>query len=124
MNLRAPIARARGLGSAGSGTGHFWAQRLTALALAPLLVWFIISIVGLVGASHAEVVSWVARPFNAVLLITMMGVLFWHSMLGMQVIVEDYIHAGWLKIGTLVALKFAHVLLAVTAVYAVLSVSL
>lgn len=122
--LRSPISRARGLGSAKSGTAHFWAQRLTALALAPLLIWFIVSIVGLVGASHAEVAAWIAIPLNSVLFITMTAVLFWHSMLGMQVIVEDYLHDNWIKLAVLITLKFAHVLLAITAVYAVLRINL
>lgn len=123
MSLRNPIARARGLGSAKEGTGHFLAQRLTALALAPLLVWFIASVVGLVGATHAEIVAWLSQPVSSVLFVVMLVVLFWHSMLGMQVIVEDYIHNTGLKFAVLVGLKFGHVLLAVAAVWAVLRIA-
>jgi succinate dehydrogenase / fumarate reductase, membrane anchor subunit len=120
--LRSPIARARGLGSAKDGTGHFWLQRLTAIALVPLLIWFVASVVSLAGAGYAPVAAWMGQTMNAVLFIALMLALCWHSMLGLQVIVEDYIHSGWFRLPVLVTLKFAHVLIAIVAVYAVLRI--
>ncbi len=123
-HLRSPIARARGLGSAKDGTGHFWAQRLTAIALVPLLVWFVASVIGLSDMEYAEVVTWFQKPWNAILFIALFSSLAWHSMLGLQVIVEDYLHHAGLKLAVLITLKFAHILLAVTAIYAVLRIGI
>lgn len=123
MSLRSPIARARGLGSAKDGTTHFWVQRLTAIALVPLLLWLVSAVVGLVGADHASVVAWVAYPVNAVLLLVLVLTMCWHSMLGMQVIVEDYLHGGWSKMGALIVLKFGHVLVAIAGSFAILNVA-
>lgn len=122
--LRSPIKRVRGYGAAHDGTHHFWVQRLTAVALVPLMVWLVVAVVANTGASHAEFTAWVARPLNAVLLLVALGALFWHSMLGLQVVVEDYIHAASLKLATLIVLKFAHLVLGLAAVYAVLRIGL
>jgi succinate dehydrogenase / fumarate reductase, membrane anchor subunit len=113
----------RGLGSAKEGTDHFWHQRLTAGAMVPLIVWFAWGLITLAGASHAAVIAWIGAPVNAVLLVVLLATLFWHSMLGVQVIVEDYVHTAWLKLGTLLALRFAHLLLAAASIYAVLYIS-
>lgn len=123
MSLRSPIANARGLGSAKDGTHHFWIQRLTAIALVPLLLWFIGAVVGLVGADYASVVAWIAHPVNAVLFLVLLLTMCWHSMLGMQVIVEDYLHGGS-KMGVLILLKFGHVMVASAGSFAILSVAL
>lgn len=122
--LRTQVARARGLGSAQEGTHHWWLQRLTAIALVPLCIWFVAALVGLTGAPHAEVAAWIGAPVNVVLLVLFVALLFWHSMLGIQVVIEDYVHSGWLKLATLVALKLAHALLAIAAIYAVLRIGL
>jgi len=122
--LRSPIARARGLGSAKDGTGHFWAQRLTAIALVPLLIWFVASVVGLSGMTYTEVAAWFESPLNATLFVILLLSLAWHSMLGLQVIVEDYLHHAGLKMAVLITLKFAHILLAVAAIYAVLRIGI
>lgn len=122
MSLRSPIANARGLGSAKDGTTHFWTQRLTAIALAPLLLWFVSAVVGLVGADYAAVVAWIAHPVNAVLFLVLLLTMCWHSMLGMQVIVEDYLHGG-MKMGVLILLKFGHVMVAIAGSFAILNVA-
>jgi succinate dehydrogenase / fumarate reductase, membrane anchor subunit len=121
--LRTAIARARGLGSAKDGTSHFWHQRLTAAALVPLTIWFLWGLVGAAGASHADALAWIGAPVNAVLLTLLLVLGLWHSMLGLQVIVEDYVHGPGIKLATLVALRFAHLLLAAASVYAVLYIS-
>ena len=121
--MRTPLKRVEGLGSAKSGTEHFWMQRLTAIALAPLGIWFVVSVLTLVGSSHAEVTEWMRHPFNAVLLAVMAGTLFYHSKLGVQVVFEDYIHTEWLKFVALILNNFIHVLLGAAAVISVLRVA-
>jgi succinate dehydrogenase / fumarate reductase membrane anchor subunit len=123
-HLRTPLARARGLGSAKDGTHHFWTQRLTGLALVPLFAWFVTGMVAQVGASHAEFTDWLARPFNTVMMLITVVVIAWHSMLGLQVVVEDYVHAAWAKLTLLISFTFAHVALAAAAAYAVLRIGL
>jgi len=89
---RNPMQRARGLGSAKSGTGHFWWQRVTAIALIPLVAWFIGLLVSLIGADLESVRVALARPLNAILCALFVIALFWHSKLGLQVVIEDYVH--------------------------------
>jgi succinate dehydrogenase / fumarate reductase membrane anchor subunit len=123
MSLRTPLGRARGLGSAKEGLNHWWAQRFTAVILVPLLLWFAISVVGLVGAGYDTAAAWVARPLNAVLLLVMLGALFHHAQLGLQVVIEDYVHAEGPKLVTLVLVKVVILLLAVAAALAVLKLA-
>ncbi len=123
MSLRSPLGRVRGLGSAKSGTEHFWAQRVTAVALVPLTLWFIFSVMSLGGADHAAASAWMQSPVNAVLLLVLIVATFHHMQLGMQVVIEDYIHVEALKIGALVIVKGASLLLGVAAAFAVLKVS-
>jgi succinate dehydrogenase / fumarate reductase membrane anchor subunit len=122
--LRTPLKNVRGLGSAKEGVSHWWAQRLTALALLPLAVWFVWNAVGLVDADLDTARAFVAAPVNALLLVLAVGALFWHSYLGVQVVVEDYVRAESLKLATLVVLKLAHLVLAAAGVFAVLKVAL
>lgn len=91
-DLRTPIGRARGLGSAKSGTGHWWWQRVTSVALLLLTPWLIGLLVSLVGAGHANVVATLARPLNAVLMAAFVVAVFWHCQQGLQVVIEDYVH--------------------------------
>lgn len=123
-DLRTPLARARGLGSAGDGVGHWRAQRISAIALAPLALWFVASLVALAGADHAEVAAWIARPPVAVALILMLGAVFWHLKLGMQAVVEDYVHGGFARQFGLLANAFACAALAAASVFAVLGIAL
>lgn len=124
MNLRTPLKKVHGLGSAKDGTHHWWMQRLSAIALALLGIWFVYSAIALVGASHAEAVAWVSQPLTAVLLALFVPVLLYHSMLGLQVVIEDYVHLEWLKFASLIVLKFAHYFIAAGVVFAVLRVAL
>ena len=119
-SLRSDLGRVRGLGSAKEGVGHWWAQRVTALALIPLTVWFVASIVRLVGAPHAAVVDWVASPVPAILLILMIVAAFHHAQLGLQVVIEDYVHDEGVKLLSIIAVKFAAALLGLFCVIAVL----
>lgn len=124
MSIRTPLARAKGLGSAKDGVGHWWAQRVSALALVPLTLWFVFSVVSHAGAGHEAVVAWLSSPPVAVAAVLYLAALFYHSQLGLQVVVEDYVHGEWLKLATLVALQFAHVVLAAASIFAVLWMAL
>jgi succinate dehydrogenase / fumarate reductase membrane anchor subunit len=116
--LRDPLAVARGLGSAKDGTGHWWTQRLTAVALLLLTPWFAWLVLGLVGADQATMRAALAEPFTASLLLAFVVSLFWHAQLGMQVIVEDYVH-GWLEVALQVAIKFAYTLATLASALAI-----
>jgi len=122
MSFRTPIGRARGLGSAKDGTAHWCAQRLTALALVPLVLWFVISILRLVGAGRAAVVDWLDSPVSAGLMILLIVATFHHAQLGVQVVIEDYVHNEAAKIASIILVKFAALILGLAAVLAVLSI--
>ncbi len=120
MSRRSALGRVRGLGSAKEGVGHWWAQRLTALALVPLTIWFAASVAALTGASHPEMVAWAGSPLVAGLLILLIVATFYHNYLGLQVVIEDYVHhEGW-KLGLLLLIQGASILLALTGVLSVL----
>jgi succinate dehydrogenase / fumarate reductase, membrane anchor subunit len=117
--LRHPIAIARGLGSGKDGVHHFWVQRVTAVALALLTPWFIWLAVGLVGAEYAVVRLSLAQPLNATLMIAFVVTLFWHARLGLQVVIEDYVHIRWLEIALQIAVVFATFLAALASIIAI-----
>jgi succinate dehydrogenase / fumarate reductase membrane anchor subunit len=117
MSLRDPLAIARGLGSAKNGTGHWWTQRLTAIALLLLTPWFAWLVLGLLGADQPAMRAALAQPVNATLLLAFLVSLFWHAQLGLQVIVEDYVH-GWLEVALQIAIKFAYTLATLASVLA------
>ena len=121
MSLQSSLARVRGLGSAKDGTAHWWAQRLTALALIPLTVWFCVSVIAMSGADHAAVTAWIASPLVAGLLILLIIATFYHAALGLQVVIEDYVHGEMTKIGLLLAVKALSIVLALAAVLSVLT---
>lgn len=123
-DMRTPLSQARGLGSAKSGTHHWIMQRITAVALVPLGLWLAASLACLAGADFLAVREWVAAPFNTVALILFFAAGFYHSELGLQTIVEDYVHSESLKVITLLVLKFIHIVLAAAVIVAVLRISL
>ncbi len=123
MSLKSPIGRARGLGSAKDGLHHWWMQRLTAIALIPLGIWFVISMISLAGADHAAASAWLANPLTAVLMLLLIVATFHHLQLGLQVVIEDYIHSEAAKVVCLIGLKLASFALGVAAVFAVLKVA-
>lgn len=121
--LRSPLGRVRGLGTARSGTLHWWHQRLTSIALLPLTLWFAFAMVSLAGAPHGAVVAWIARPWNAVLLLLSLGLTFHHTNAGLQVIIEDYVKPEWVKLAALLAVKATCLVLALAAGLAVLRIA-
>lgn len=123
MSLRSPLGRARGLGSAKSGTQHWWSQRLTAVALVPLIIWFVISMVAATGSDYASARDFIGSPVSAVLLILLIVTTFHHAQLGLQVVIEDYVHTKSVEIALLLAVKGAAIVLAVAAIFAVLSIA-
>jgi succinate dehydrogenase / fumarate reductase membrane anchor subunit len=118
MNLRNPLSTANGLGSAKDGTGHWWNQRLTAIALALLTPWFVVFAVGLIGSDQSQVRAAIAPPITATLLAAFVLALFWHARLGLQVVVEDYVH-GALEWVLQVAIKLVYTLAALAALLAI-----
>lgn len=106
MSLQTPLAKARGLGSSKEGLHHWTAQRLTALALAPLSLWFIYSLVSVTGMDHARVTLWLQDTLNAVLMLLFIIAMYYHASLGVQVVIEDYVESKWQKIFSLVLIKF------------------
>jgi len=123
-DMRSDLARARGFGSAKDGVAHWWAQRLTALALVPLTLWFVGSIIGLIGANHAAALAWIGSPATAVLLIVLIAATLHHAQLGLQVVIEDYVHGEGVKVAAIVIVKGLAILLAVAAILAVLKIAL
>ncbi len=122
-SYRSPLGRARGLGSAKDGTHHWWMQRVTAVALVPLTVWFIAAVVGLATVDHATAAGWLAQPLNAVLMTLTVVATFYHASLGAQVVIEDYVHSEATKIASLIALKLVSFALAAIGVFSILKVA-
>ena len=121
-DLRTPLARARGLGSAREGVHHWWAQRLTAIALIPLVVWFAISLVMMSGADYGAVRAWIGSPMVMVLLILTIAVGLHHGQLGLQVVIEDYVHGDGFKLALIVAVRFIAIFFGLAAVVAILRI--
>ncbi|MDF9391846.1 MULTISPECIES: succinate dehydrogenase, hydrophobic membrane anchor protein [Methylococcus] len=121
-NYQTPLARARGLGSAREGLHDWWRQRVTAVALVPLGLWFAFSVALLPSASHAELVGWITVPWNTLLLLSFVLIAFYHTMLGLQVVIEDYVHLDWLKLAAILGVKLVTSFLTLAAVYAILRI--
>jgi succinate dehydrogenase / fumarate reductase, membrane anchor subunit len=121
--LRSPVGRAIGLGSAKEGVEHWWLQRVTAVALVPLTLWFVIAVVRLSSADIDTVRDWVGRPLPAILLVLLLIATFWHASLGLQVVIEDYVHTDLAKLGLLIVIRLACFALAVAGVIAVLGIA-
>ena len=121
--LASPLARARGLGSAKEGVAHWWAQRITAVALVPLTLWFVYSAVMLTGANQAYVYNWLHRPASAILMSLLIIATFYHVALGVQVVIEDYIHREGVKLTTMLLTKGLIALMAAASLFTVLRVA-
>ena len=122
--IQTPIAKAKGLGSAHHGVHHWMMQRVTALANIPLVIWFVYSVMHLRGATHEQFTSWMAEPVNAVLSILLIISVFYHAVLGAQVIVEDYISCKAFRMVKLIGQKLFFTALAVLCIFSVLTIAL
>jgi succinate dehydrogenase / fumarate reductase, membrane anchor subunit len=124
MSLRSPLARVRGLGSAKEGTHHWWAQRLTAIALIPLTLWLVYSLICMTTLDYLAAIGWLQSPLTSSLLILFVFALFYHAQLGMQVVIEDYIAGEMLKITSIVLMKFVIWFSGLASIMAILKVFL
>jgi succinate dehydrogenase / fumarate reductase membrane anchor subunit len=115
--------RARELGSAKTGIAHWWTQRVTAVALVPLTLWFVAALVALAGHGHAAVIAWLESPLAAILTILLLIALFQHVALGLQVVIEDYVHSSRDKLLTLLVMRFGCLTLAVVGILAVVRIT-
>ena len=122
--MRSPLGRAVGLGSAKEGAKHWWLQRITAVALVPLALWFVIAIIRLVGADVDSVRDWVGNPLPAIVLVLLLTATFYHAALGLQVVIEDYVHAELVKLGLVIIVRLACFAFAVAGIFAVLSLAI
>jgi succinate dehydrogenase / fumarate reductase membrane anchor subunit len=121
-NLRSPLGKVLGLGTAKQGAKHWWAQRVTAVGLALLGVWFVVSLLCLGSFDHNAVIAWIGNPVNATLLSVFIATLAYHSQLGVQVVIEDYIH-GATKTVCIVLSNFFHVIVGALGVVSVLRIA-
>ena len=112
------------LGSPDKGTGHFFGQRLSAIALLILGLWFVYSLLAMPGFSHGDALAFVGAPLNGVMLSLLVVIMAYHSHLGVQVVIEDYVHGHGLNRASLIFSRFAHALVAVAAVYAIIRIGL
>lgn len=123
MSMRSPLAHVRGLGSAKEGTHHFWWQRVTALALVPLTIWFVATVIAVLGADYETARATIAHPVSATMMLAFIVATFHHAQLGLQVVIEDYIHIEWLKITMLLSVKFLAVILGILSALAVVRIA-
>ena len=121
-DLRTPLSRARGLGSARAGLHHWWDQRITAVALIPLVVWFAISLIMMTGADYNVVRAWIGSPAVMVLLTLTIVIGLHHGQLGMQVVIEDYVHNDGMKLALIVLMRFIAVFFGLAAIVAILRI--
>ncbi|MBV9250875.1 MAG: succinate dehydrogenase, hydrophobic membrane anchor protein [Acetobacteraceae bacterium] len=122
--MRSSLGRARGLGSARAGSGHWWALRLTSLALVPLSLWFICSAIRLEGATRDDVIEWISGPVPLVLMLALVVATFHHLQAGLQVVIEDYVDHEGLRLASILLIKALSVLLALACIVAVLRLGL
>jgi succinate dehydrogenase / fumarate reductase membrane anchor subunit len=120
--FRSPLGRAMGLGSAKAGFEHWWTERITAIALIPLSVWFVASLIAYSGSSYQAFIDWIGSPVTAVLMILLLITLFWHAALGLRVVIEDYVHSG-AKTWVLLATRFVCFALVAAGIVATLRIA-
>lgn len=123
MSLRSPLGRVLGTGSAKDGTGHWWAERVTSIALIPLTLWFFAALWLLPGLDYVTVRAWLMQPLSGLLALLCVAVLTYHSYLGTTVVVEDYVHSTGLRVATLMLLRFLYVLCGGASIFAILRVA-
>ena len=121
--MQSPLGRVLGLGSAKEGVEHWWMQRVTAIALVPLAIWFVIAALGTIGADRAAIVAWMHGPMSAVFAILLIVAIVYHLALGLQVVIEDYVHSEAWKLASIIVMRFWCIVLAGRGVLAVLTLA-
>ena len=124
MSIRTPLARVRGLGTAKDGTHHWWMQRVTSIALVPLVLWFAFSMLRYSRTEYEMFQHWLSNPINAGLMVTFLFVVFYHAKLGMQGIYEDYVRPEWVMYVALLVTQFVLFLLGAISIISVLKIAL
>ena len=122
MDYRTPLAKVRGLGAAHNGTTHWWMQRISAIMLAPLSFWLVIYAKQLTTATHADISAWLAAPINSLFAVAWLMTVFYHAALGLQVVIEDYVHTEWRKIASVWMVKIGFWGLGLATVLAMLRI--
>ena len=122
-SLQTPLHKVQGMGAAHSGTGHFWRQRVTAVALIPLSLWFVYVMLGLAGTSEVTALQFLAHPWNALLMAAFILFSLYHASLGLQVVVDDYIHTAGAKIFLLLLIRFSVIAIAATCLFAIVRIA-
>jgi succinate dehydrogenase / fumarate reductase, membrane anchor subunit len=123
MSLRSPLGRVLGTGSAKDGTAHWWAQRVSSVALVPLTLWFFFSLLSLPGLDYGTVHAWLALPISGLLAVLLVAVMTYHSYLGTTVVIEDYVHGNGMKLFCLLLLRFLYVLFGGASIFAILRIA-
>ena len=118
-----PLHKVQGMGSSHSGTGHFWHERVTAVALIPLSLWFLYVMLGLAGTSEVTALQFLAHPWNALLMGAFVCFSLWHAYLGLQVVVDDYIHTPGTKIFLMLAIRFSVIAITATCIFAIVRIA-
>ena len=124
MDYQTPLAKVRGLGSAKAGTSHFWMQRITAITLIPLSLWMVSFTKQLLEASHQEIIVWLSGSLDTILALAWVIAAFYHAALGLQVVIEDYVHTEWMKISSIWAMKLTFFFFALAAIVAIFRISM
>lgn len=121
--FRNDLARVRGLGSAKEGVQHWWVQRVTAILLVPLAIWLLVGLVAHVGDGYRPVVRWLSHPVSLAGFLLLLGAGFWHLALGLQVVIEDYVHREGCKLALILAARFACLVLALAGILSLLFIA-
>jgi succinate dehydrogenase / fumarate reductase membrane anchor subunit len=123
MSLETPLHKVEGLGSAHSGVTHFWRQRVSAAALVPLALWFAVSALGLIGAHEAATLAFLSQPLNAILMAAFVVILLYHMALGLQVVIDDYIHGDGQKVFLMLLMRGFAVAVGAACLFALLRIA-
>ena len=123
MSLETPLHKVQGMGSAHSGVSHFWRQRVTAAALIPLAIWFGVSVLGLIGAHEAATLAFLSQPLNAILMASFVVILLFHMALGLQVVIDDYVHSSGQKLFLMLLTRGFSIAVGAAAVFALLRIA-
>ncbi len=124
MNLRHPLARVKNLGASGEGSHHWWLQRLSAMGLIPLSLWFVFAVIDHIDDTYSEVTEWISSPSVAVMLLLLIGFMVYHAQLGVQVVIEDYVHSESLKLLLTIIVKGIAVFSGMGGIFAILQVAI